>query len=99
MQHLPARGEVVLFDRSWYNRAGVGHVMGFCTDAEHEVRFKSRLEDPMPRWKLSPDGLESIIRWEEYSRAKDDMLVHTDISEAPWYIVESENKRRARAST
>jgi polyphosphate kinase 2 len=129
VQHLPAPGEIVLFDRSWYNRAGVEHVMGFCTDAEYrrflhqcpiferllvedgvllrkywfsvsdaeqEVRFKSRLEDPMRRWKLSPMDLESITKWEEYSRAKDDMLVHTDIPEAPWYIVESEDKRRAR---
>lgn len=129
VKHLPDPGEIVLFDRSWYNRAGVERVMGFCTDveyrrflhqcpiferllvedgmllrkywfsvsdAEQEQRFKSRLEDPMRRWKLSPMDLESIAKWEEFSRAKDDMLVHTDIPEAPWYIVESEDKRRAR---
>jgi polyphosphate kinase len=126
---LPAAGEIALFDRSWYNRAGVERVMGFCTndeyhrflhqcpiyermlvedgvllrkywfsvsDAEQEVRFRSRLEDPMRRWKLSPMDLESITRWEEYSRAKDQMLIHTDIPEAPWYVVESDDKRRAR---
>jgi polyphosphate kinase len=127
--HLPAAGEVVLFDRSWYNRAGVEHVMGFCTkeqygrflhqcpiferllvedgillrkywfsvsDEEQENRFESRLEDPMRRWKLSPMDLESITRWEDYSRAKDEMFVHTDIPEAPWYVVDSADKRRAR---
>ncbi|MER6126887.1 polyphosphate kinase 2 [Streptomyces sp. NPDC001795] len=129
VEHLPAAGEIVLFDRSWYNRAGVEHVMGFCTpeeyqlflrqcpifermlvedrillrkywfsvsDAEQQERFRRRLEDPLRRWKLSPMDLESITRWEAYSRAKDEMLVHTDISEAPWYIVESDDKRRAR---
>jgi polyphosphate kinase 2 len=129
VEHLPAAGEIVLFDRSWYNRAGVERVMGFCTkeeyvrflgqapifermlvedgillrkywfsvsDAEQERRFRSRLEDPMRRWKLSPMDLESISRWEDYSRAKDDMFVHTDIPEAPWYVVESEDKRAAR---
>lgn len=129
VDHLPAAGEIVLFDRSWYNRAGVERVMGFCTqeeytrflhqcpiferllvedgimlrkywfsvtDEEQERRFRSRLEDPMRRWKLSPMDLESIVRWEDYSRAKDEMLVHTDIPEAPWYDVESEDKRRAR---
>ncbi len=127
--HLPTAGEVVLFDRSWYNRAGVEHVMGFCTkeeyhrflhqcpiferllvedgvllrkywfsvsDEEQEHRFRSRLHDPMRQWKLSPMDLESITRWEDYSRAKDEMFVHTDIPEAPWYVVESEDKRRAR---
>ncbi|WP_407342904.1 polyphosphate kinase 2 [Pengzhenrongella phosphoraccumulans] len=126
---LPAAGEIVLFDRSWYNRAGVERVMGFCTndeyhrflhqgpifermlvedgvllrkywfsvsDSEQEARFRSRLEDPMRRWKLSPMDLESITRWEEYSRAKDQMMVHTDIPEAPWWVVESDDKRRAR---
>ncbi len=126
---LPTAGEVVLFDRSWYNRAGVEHVMGFCTkeeyhrflhqcpiferllvedgvllrkywfsvsDEEQERRFRARLDDPMRRWKLSPMDLESITRWEDYSRAKDEMFVHTDIPEAPWYVVESEDKRRAR---
>jgi polyphosphate kinase 2 len=129
VEHLPAAGEIVLFDRSWYNRAGVERVMGFCTpreyrrflhqcpiferllvedgillrkywfsvsDAEQEHRFRSRLQDPMRRWKLSEMDLESITRWEDYSRAKDEMLVHTDIPEAPWYIVESEDKRRSR---
>ncbi len=127
--HLPAAGEIVLFDRSWYNRAGVEHVMGFCTkeeysrflhqcpiferllvedgillrkywfsvsDSEQQQRFRSRLEDPMRRWKLSPMDLESITRWEDYSRAKDEMFVHTDIPEAPWYVVDSADKRRAR---
>ncbi|HSK25975.1 MAG TPA: polyphosphate kinase 2 [Jiangellales bacterium] len=126
---LPAAGEIVMFDRSWYNRAGVERVMGFCTnddyhrflhqcpifermlgedgillrkywfsvsDAEQEARFRSRLEDPMRRWKLSPMDLESITRWEEYSRAKDQMLIHTDIPEAPWFVVDSDDKRRAR---
>jgi polyphosphate kinase 2 len=126
---LPTRGEIVFFDRSWYNRAGVERVMGFCTeaeyrrflhqvpiferllvedgillrkywfsvsDAEQERRFRSRLEDPMRRWKLSPMDLESITRWEDYSRAKDEMLAHTDHVDAPWYDVDSEDKRRAR---
>ncbi|MFI6489518.1 polyphosphate kinase 2 [Streptomyces sp. NPDC050564] len=129
VEHLPAAGEIVLFDRSWYNRAGVEHVMGFCTkeehqlflrqcpifermlveegillrkywfsvsDAEQQKRFRRRLKDPTRRWKLSPMDLESITRWEAYSRAKDEMLVHTDISEAPWFVVESDDKRRAR---
>ena len=127
--HLPAAGEIVLFDRSWYNRAGVERVMSFCTpdeyqrflhqcpifermlvedgillrkywfsvsDAEQEARFRSRLDDPMRRWKLSSMDLHSISRWEDYSRAKDQMLVHTDIPEAPWWVVESDNKRRSR---
>jgi len=127
--HLPAAGEIVLFDRSWYNRAGVERVMGFCTadeyhrflhqcpifermlvedgiilrkywfsvsDAEQEARFRSRLGDPMRQWKLSAMDTESISRWEDYSRAKDQMLVHTDIPEAPWWVVESDNKRRSR---
>jgi polyphosphate kinase len=129
IEHLPAAGHVVLFDRSWYNRAGVEHVMGFCTkveygrflhqcpiferllvedgillrkywfsvsDAEQEKRFRGRLEDPMRQWKLSPMDLESITRWEDYSRAKDEMFVHTDIPEAPWYVVDAADKRRAR---
>jgi polyphosphate kinase 2 len=129
ISHLPAAGEIVLFDRSWYNRAGVERVMGFCTkeeygrflhqcpiferllvedgillrkywfsvsDSEQERRFRARLEDPMRRWKLSPMDLESISRWEDYSRAKDEMFVHTDIPEAPWNVVESADKRRAR---
>jgi len=126
---LPAAGETTLFDRSWYNRAGVEHVMGFCTkeqyarflhqcpiferllvedgillrkywfsvsDEEQQRRFRSRLGDPLRRWKLSPMDLESITRWEDYSRAKDEMFMLTDIPEAPWYVVESEDKRRAR---
>lgn len=129
VEQLPAAGEIVLFDRSWYNRAGVEWVMGFCTKEEHQRfmhqapiferllvedgillrkywfsvsdveqqrRFESRLNDPMRRWKLSPMDVESIRRWEDYSRAKDEMFVHTDIPEAPWYVVESDDKRRAR---
>lgn len=129
VEHLPAAGEIRLFDRSWYNRAGVERVMGYCTpdeyrrflkqcpvfermlvedgiilvkywfsvsDKEQLKRFKSRLTDPMRRWKLSPTDLESITRWEDYSRAKDDMFIHTDINEAPWNVVESEDKRKAR---
>jgi polyphosphate kinase len=129
VENLPAAGEIVLFDRSWYNRAGVEHVMGFCTkeeysrfmhqcpiferlliedgiflrkywfsvsDEEQQRRFESRLHDPMRSWKLSPMDLESITRWEDYSRAKDEMFVHTDIPEAPWHVVDSDDKRRAR---
>jgi polyphosphate kinase 2 len=129
IEHLPAAGEIVLFDRSWYNRAGVERVMGFCTeaeyhrflhqcpiferllaedgvllrkywfsvsDAEQERRFRSRLDDPMRRWKLSPMDLESISRWEEYSRAKDEMFARTDRPETPWYDVNSDDKRRSR---
>ena len=129
VDHLPAAGELVLFDRSWYNRAGVEHVMGFCTPAEYsrflhqcpiferllvedgillrkywfsvsdeeqERRFRGRLTDPMRRWKLSPMDLESITRWEDYSRAKDEMFVHTDIPEAPWHVLESDDKHSAR---
>src|ERR1700722_8640420 len=121
---LPSAGEIVLFDRSWYNRAGGEHVMGFCTkhqcpifermlvedgimlrkywfsvsDTEQQARFESRLDDPVRRWKLSPMDLESINRWEDYSRAKDDMFTMTDTEEAPWYVVESEDKRRARVN-
>jgi polyphosphate kinase 2 len=129
IEHLPAAGQIVLFDRSWYNRGGVERVMGFCTnheyqrflhqcpiferllvedgillrkywfsvsDDEQENRFRSRLQDPMRRWKLSPMDLESVTRWEDYSRAKDEMFVHTDIPEAQWNVVESDDKRRAR---
>ncbi len=127
--HLPAAGEIVLFDRSWYNRAGVERVMGFCTpeqharflrqtpifeqmliddgillrkywfsvsDGEQLRRFKSRMQDPVRRWKLSPMDLESINRWEAYSRAKDEMMVHTDTPHSPWYVVESDLKKHAR---
>lgn len=127
--HLPAAGEMVLFDRSWYNRAGVERVMGFCTeqeyreffracpefermlirsgvilikywfsisDEEQERRFQARIEDPVKRWKLSPMDLESRVRWVEYSKAKDEMFSHTDIKQAPWYVVPADNKRRAR---
>jgi polyphosphate kinase len=129
VEQLPAGGEIVLFDRSWYNRAGVERVMGFCTeaeyqrflyqspiferllvedgillrkywfsvsDAEQERRFRARLNDPMRRWKLSAMDLESISRWEDYSRAKDEMFARTDRPETPWYDVESDDKRRAR---
>jgi polyphosphate kinase 2 len=127
--HLPAAGEMVLFDRSWYNRAGVERVMGFCTeaeyqeflracpefermlirsgiilikywfsvsDAEQERRFQSRIDDPTKRWKLSPMDLQSRTHWVEYSKAKDEMFKHTDIKQAPWYVVNADNKRRAR---
>ena len=127
--HLPAAGEMALFDRSWYNRAGVERVMGFCTDqeyreflhscptfermlvrsgiilikywfsvsdAEQERRFHARIEDRTRRWKLSPMDLESRTRWVEYSKAKDEMFAHTDIKQAPWYVVDADSKRRAR---
>jgi polyphosphate kinase len=127
--HLPAAGEMVLFDRSWYNRAGVEKVMGFCSDDEYqeflrscpefermlvrsgiillkywfsvsdeeqEKRFQSRLQEPHKRWKLSPMDLESRSRWLEYSKAKDDMFAHTDIKQAPWYVVNSDIKMHAR---
>ncbi|MBC6797320.1 MULTISPECIES: polyphosphate kinase 2 [Corynebacterium] len=129
VEKLPTAGEIVIFDRSWYNRAGVERVMGFCTsqeyrrflhqapiferllvedgiilrkywfsvsDEEQVARFKSRREDPLRRWKLSPMDLESITRWEDYSRAKDEMFIHTDIPSAPWFTVESEDKKRSR---
>ncbi len=127
--HLPSAGEMVLFDRSWYNRAGVERVMGFCTDNEYdeflrscpefermlvrsgikvikywfsvsmdeqERRFQRRLKDPVRRWKLSPMDLESRDRWVEYSIAKDMMFSHTDIKQAPWFVVQADNKKRAR---
>lgn len=127
--HLPTKGEIVLFDRSWYNRAGVEKVMGFCTPQEHALflrqtpifeqmliddgillrkywfsvsedeqlrRFKSRRNDPVRQWKLSPMDLESVYRWEDYSRAKDEMMVHTDTPVSPWYVVESDSKKHAR---
>jgi polyphosphate kinase 2 len=129
MAHFPAAGEVVIFDRSWYNRAGVEYVMGFCSEAEHrrflalcpqvekyvtdtgiilikiwlevgpqeqERRFHARIDDPLRQWKLSPMDLESYGRWHDYSRARDLMLRATDSDEAPWYIVRSDDKRRAR---
>ena len=127
--HLPAAGEMVLFDRSWYNRAGVERVMGFCTKAEleefyrscpefermlvrsgiilikywfsvddtiQEERFRARLTDPTKRWKLSPMDLASRSKWLDYSKAKDDMFNHTDIKQAPWYVVNADDKKRAR---
>ena len=127
--HLPAAGEMVLFDRSWYNRAGVERVMGFCTEEEHreflrscpefermlvrsgimlvkywfsvsdeeqERRFRDRIDQPHKRWKLSPMDLESRRRWVEYSRAKDEMFAHTDIKQAPWYVVDADVKKHAR---
>jgi polyphosphate kinase 2 len=127
--HLPAGGEMVLFDRSWYNRAGVERVMGFCSEDEYreflrscpefermlvrsgiilikywfsvsneeqEQRFQSRIDDRTKRWKLSPMDLQSRARWVEYSKAKDDMFASTDIKQAPWYVVNSDDKRRAR---
>ncbi len=127
--HLPAGGEIVLFDRSWYNRAGVERVMGFATedqveqffrdvpefermlvrsgiivlkywfsitDEEQQLRFTMRIHDPMKQWKLSPMDLQSRVRWEDYTKAKEDMFDRTNIPEAPWYIVEGNDKRRAR---
>jgi polyphosphate kinase 2 len=129
VEQLPAGGEIVIFDRSWYNRAGVEHVMGFCTDAEYEKflegcpafeavlvdngiillkywldvsereqhrRFEARIKDPSKRWKLSPMDLESHRRWYDYSRARDEMLAKTDVPFAPWHIVPSDDKKRAR---
>jgi len=129
MKHFPAAGEVVIFDRSWYNRAGVEYVMGFCTKEEHDRflelcpevekyvvdagiilikywmevgkkeqqrRFEARISDPLRQWKLSPMDLESFRRWYEYSRARDKMLEATDTKHAPWYIVRSDDKKRAR---
>ena len=129
IEHFPAAGEIVIFDRSWYNRAGVEYVMGFCTPEEHkrflelcpqvekfaveggiiliklwleagqeeqELRFQARIEDPLRQWKLSPMDTESFRRWYEYSRARDMMLEATDTRQAPWRLVRSEDKRRAR---
>jgi polyphosphate kinase 2 len=129
LQHFPAAGEVVIFDRSWYNRAGVEHVMGFCSAHEHrrflelcpvaekfivdsgiilvklwlEVshreqrrRFEARVEDPLRQWKLSPMDLPSLKKWYAYSRARDVMFKRTDTRHAPWYIIPSDNKRKAR---
>jgi polyphosphate kinase 2 len=129
VSHLPAAGEIVLFDRSWYNRAGVERVMGFCTedeyqeflracpefermllrsgivlvkywfsvsDAEQERRFQRRIQDPTRRWKLSPMDLKSREMWVEYSRAKDSMFHYTDTKQSPWWVVEADDKRRAR---
>ena len=127
--HLPAGGEIVLFDRSWYNRAGVERVMGFCSDAELEeffrtvpafekmlvgsgivlikywfsisdeeqhLRFLGRIHDPLKQWKLSPMDLESRRRWEDYTRAKEDMLQRTHIAEAPWWVIPADDKKSAR---
>ena len=129
MQHFPAAGEIVIFDRSWYNRAGVEHVMGFCTkeqharfldrcpqiekyivdggiqlikiwlevgDKEQKRRFEARIEDPVRQWKLSPMDLPSRGKWYEYSRARDLMLKATDTKHAPWYVLRSDVKKRAR---
>jgi len=129
MEHFPAAGEIVIFDRSWYNRAGVEYVMGFCTTEQHasflercpemeryirstgirlykfwlevsneeqERRFKARIEDPLRQWKLSPMDLPSRTRWYDYSRARDMMLEATDTETVPWYIVPSDDKKRAR---
>jgi polyphosphate kinase 2 len=129
VQHFPAGGEIVIFDRSWYNRAGVEHVMGFCSEEQYrrflklcpefekyivdggvilikywmevgkkgqQRRFEARIKDPLRQWKLSPMDLESYRRWYEYSRARDQMLAATDSKHAPWYIVRSDDKKRAR---
>jgi polyphosphate kinase 2 (PPK2 family) len=105
-QHLPTAGEMVLFDRSWYNRAGVERVMGFCTDDEYrdfmrtcpefERRFRVRNTDPVRRWKLSPMDMASRSRWVDYSRAKDAMFMYTDTEKVPWYVVDANIKRHAR---
>jgi polyphosphate kinase 2 len=127
--HFPAAGEIVIFDRSWYNRAGVEHVMGFCTEEQHsgflrivpfvertmieggiilikywlEVgkeeqarRFEARVDDPLRQWKLSPMDIGSWQRWDDYTRARDEMFLATDTSEAPWYIIRSDDKKKAR---
>lgn len=132
VERLPAAGEIVLFDRSWYNRTGVERVMGFCTDEEYEEflrscpefermlvrsgiillkywfsvsreeqerRFQDRMKDPKKRWKLSDMDLKSRLMWEEYSKAKDDMLAYTDIKQAPWFVVPADDKKRARLNT
>ena len=129
MQHFPAAGEIVIFDRSWYNRAGVEYVMGFCTPMQHQVfleraplmeqyivdggiillkywlevgmkeqhrRFEARIKDPLRQWKLSPMDIESFRRWFEYSRARDMMLQATDSKHAPWHVVRSDDKKKAR---
>jgi polyphosphate kinase 2 (PPK2 family) len=129
MAHFPAAGEIVVFDRSWYNRAGIEHVMGFCSDEQYEQflklcpfierlivgsgiqliklwlevgqkeqerRMTARIEDPLRQWKLSPMDLESWPRWYEYSRARDRMFEATDTEQAPWFIVRSDDKKRAR---
>jgi polyphosphate kinase 2 len=129
VSHLPAGGEIVLFDRSWYNRAGVERVMNFCTDDEYEeffrsvpefekmlarsgvqilkywfsitddeqeVRFQARIQDPLKQWKLSPMDLESRRRWEAYTQAKEVMLARSHIPEAPWWVVQAVDKKRAR---
>jgi polyphosphate kinase 2 len=129
VEHLPAGGEMILFDRSWYNRAGVERVMGFCTedevwdyfrscpefermlirsgvilvkywfsvsDEEQDKRFHARVKDPLRQWKLSPMDLESRLRWVEYSQAKDEMFSYTDTKDSPWWVVNADDKRRAR---
>jgi polyphosphate kinase len=129
VSHLPAGGEIVLFDRSWYNRAGVERVMGFCsetdveeffrsvpefermlvrsgiilikywfsiTDEEQHLRFTMRIQDPLKQWKLSPMDVQSRARWEQYTKAKEAMLEHTHIAEAPWHVVEAVDKKKAR---
>ena len=129
--HLPSAGEIVILDRSWYNRSGVEKVMGFCTDKEYinflqtcpefermlissgiqlikywfsvsaeeqMKRFKARAADPTKGWKLSPMDLESVNRWDDYSKAKDNMFEHTDTPYSPWYVVESDNKKKARVN-
>jgi len=129
MQHFPAAGEIVIYDRSWYNRAGVEHVMGFCTPEQHRLfleraplieqyivdggiilikywlevgmkeqhrRFEARIKDPLRQWKLSPMDIESFRRWYEFSRARDKMLQATDSKHAPWNIIRSDDKKKAR---
>jgi len=95
LQHFPAAGEIVIFDRSWYNRAGVEYVMGFCSEEQHR-RFEARINDPLRQWKLSPMDLPSRSRWFDYSRARDMMFKATDTKFAPWYVLRSDDKKRAR---
>lgn len=129
IEHLPSKGEIILFDRSWYNRAGVEKVMGFCSDKEYLEflrqtpdlermlvnsdiilfkywfsvgrieqfrRFKSRQKDPLKQWKLSPVDMASLAKWDEYSKAKDAMMFHTDTKDAPWTVIRSDDKKRGR---
>ena len=131
IQHLPSKGEIILFDRSWYNRAGVEKVMGFCSDQEYLEflrqtpdlermlvnsgiivfkywfsasrteqfsRFKSRQKDPLKQWKLSPIDMASLERWDDYSKAKDNMMFHTHTNDAPWTIIRSDDKKRGRVN-
>lgn len=96
IKHLPAAGEIVIFDRSWYNRAGVERVMGFCTPEEQERRLRDRIDDGRKIWKLSPMDIKSFNRWDEYTAARDAMFAATDTAWAPWFVARSEDKKRVR---